>query len=503
MTKRSASFMNKKWISLMILFSVILGCASCGNDEGNPGKGTDSQNPDASVSGSKTDATEKINLESSGVEIKDFGGAEFVVLSNNVPNHAHTWKMFDPDELNADAMNDAMYNRNKKIEAKYNIEISVVYSSDLKTDLTKSINSQENTYSTAFGSMNTLYKLAREGMLLNFFDMTKLDTSAEWWDQSLVEGLTYKNKLYTLTGDISPALNSRVFTLVFNKDLCASLGLELPYQYVLDGTWTIDRFNKYISDVNLDLNGDSQMDFEDRWGFLSEEGCAYMMYFSGGGEVTTMNKSGELEISFNSERNVELAAKALRVATDSSKTLMANPYAKQNNDDWSTVTNWFAGGGALFRSTALEPVPRDLRSLDVNFGIVPFPKLDEAQKRYYTLPAVDAMVFSVPVSADPEFAGLILEALSAESVSTVSPAFYDLCLDGKAVRDDESMDMLDIIFDSKRFDFGLINGIGNVTGRLIELEKKGQTDIASSNASALESAATELSKLNDQLSTQD
>ena len=58
---------------------------------------------------------------------------------------------------------------------------------------------------------------------------------------------------------------------------------------------------------------------------------------------------------------------------------MAEPYVEQNGGSWSAVTSWFSNGGALFRSSVLEPVPRDLRSLDVNFGILPFPELDENQ----------------------------------------------------------------------------------------------------------------------------
>ena len=71
------------------------------------------------------------------------------------------------------------------------------------------------------------------------------------------------------------------------------------------------------------------------------------------------------------------------------------------------MTSWFSNGGALFRSSVLEPVPRDLRSLDVNFGILPFPKLDENQDKYYTLPEEYSLVFSTQVTADADFASLI------------------------------------------------------------------------------------------------
>ena len=81
------------------------------------------------------------------------------------------------------------------------------------------------------------------------------------------------------------------------------------------------------------------------------------------------------------------------------------------NDRWGFLSQ---NGGALFRSSVLEPVPRDLRSLDVNFGILPFPNLDENQDKYYTLPEEYSLVFSIPVTADADFASLIMEALAAK-----------------------------------------------------------------------------------------
>ena len=143
----------------------------------------------------------------------------------------------------------------------------------------------------------------------------------------------------------------------------------------------------------------------------------------------------------------------------------------------------------------LEPIPRDLRSLDVNFGIVPFPKLDENQDQYYTLAEEYSRVFSVPVTADAECSSLILEALSAESVSTVTPAFYDVVLDGKAVRDEESKEMLDIIFANKVFDIGFLGNVANFKTMMLNLEKQDSTNVTSQFASVLSSAEAALEKI--------
>ena len=45
---------------------------------------------------------------------------------------------------------------------------------------------------------------------------------------------------------------------------------------------------------------------------------------------------------------------------------------------------------------------------------------------------------------------------------TLTPAYYDITLQGKAVRDEESADMLDIIFASRIFDLGNMYQLGDV-----------------------------------------
>jgi hypothetical protein len=48
--------------------------------------------------------------------------------------------------------------------------------------------------------------------------------------------------------------------------------------------------------------------------------------------------------------------------------------------------------------------------------------------------------------------GFMLEAISAESRYTVIPAHHDVQLQGKFIRDEESSEMLDIIFNSVVWD---------------------------------------------------
>ena len=55
--------------------------------------------------------------------------------------------------------------------------------------------------------------------------------------------------------------------------------------------------------------------------------------------------------------------------------------------------------------------------------------------------------------------GKIVEALSAESHKKLVPAYYEVSLKTKYSRDEESVRMLDLIFEGVVYDFGLLYAI--------------------------------------------
>jgi hypothetical protein len=119
-----------------------------------------------------------------------------------------------------------------------------------------------------------------------------------------------------------------------------------------------------------------------------------------------------------------------------------------------------------------------------DYGIVPMPKADEAQDRYYTLAPDQVIVYGLPITLPEERVGnvgIFLEAFASESFSTVKPAYYEIALTGKYVNDEESVGMLNLITDSLYIDPAILY-IGmspiNVT-TLRTILGSGQNNIAS------------------------
>ncbi len=97
--------------------------------------------------------------------------------------------------------------------------------------------------------------------------------------------------------------------------------------------------------------------------------------------------------------------------------------------------------------------------MEFDYGIIPYPKWDEAQPKYYT--SVDGSHEGLVVLKsiqEHEFVGIISEALNAESWKRVVPAYYDISLKYKGARDEQSVAMLDLIVEGRIFDFGYVYG---------------------------------------------
>ena len=135
---------------------------------------------------------------------------------------------------------------------------------------------------------------------------------------------------------------------------------------------------------------------------------------------------------------------------------------------------------SLFTADTFEFASKYLRDFETDYGIIPYPKWDEKQEEYYTMVDGGHEGIAIPVSvADPDFVGTITEALNAESYKRTIPVYYDIVLKTKGSRDEESVTMLDMIFDGRIFDFGYVYGeFGAAFWPQFLIEKK-SPDIAS------------------------
>lgn len=143
--------------------------------------------------------------------------------------------------------------------------------------------------------------------------------------------------------------------------------------------------------------------------------------------------------------------------------------------------------------------PRDDRDTDLEYGFLPYPKWDEAQENYCnTMHAYGTSWMCIPSSVkDTEQSGAIMESLSYYGQKLVNPAYYEITLEGKTIRDEESADMLDIIFETRFFDVGFYYQVGGYNNILFDMFYGGNTNFGSQFKASEKAVAKQLEKIDE------
>jgi len=487
--------MNRKLKYLLCLIAAIAASAllsGCGGDDtANTPSDTTAQNTADTTSADTAPAeTTRQPLE---VPSGDYGGVEFNIMSPVRGETGSRNQFLDfawSDDRAGDLINDAVYARNLAVEEAFNVKITNQENDNVLNSARPLILSGDEEYEVMQPNINDGFTLGMEGLFVDFFEMPGIDLDNPWWDHAIVRDLALCGKLYTATGDISMADEELNYAVFFNKALIDTYNLDDMYQLVRDDKWILDKMEEMATTVTHDLNGDGLLTSDDVYGILSNYSTASVWFFSFGGQMATINEDGVPEIVIMNERNVKMLE---RMAN-----LFQNKQAFLNADDakdtWTGLDNMLMEDRGLFRIGSIYDITH-YRSMVNDFGILPYPKLDENQEDFYHLIATNvAAGIAVPITnTDLERTGILLEALAYGSKDTVTKAYYDINLYTKVARDEESGEMLDIIFSTKRYDIAYAFGWGNFNKMLDNSVRPGG-NFTTLYAAAEESAQAQLEK---------
>ena len=254
-------------LSLAILMSSLL-LASCGASDssgGNPSNsGETSQSADAT-----TDTTAPEYVYPS----ETYDGKALRIF-----NIDQLWDMYvdlDQAELTGEALDDAVYERNRRVEDKLGCVIEEKEIANESNDLAKylkkamdTILAGEDSYDVMYLPMSTNIAIVTDGYLMNLLDVHGLNLGETWWDQDVIKPSTFGDKLYFATNSMHLMAFDGTWCIFFNEDMMANKGLELPYDTVREGKWTLDTFGTYLT-AAANLNGD------DAFGWKDGNNCVY------------------------------------------------------------------------------------------------------------------------------------------------------------------------------------------------------------------------------------
>ena len=468
--KKSRVKITKLLTALLIALAMVLALAACGetgggsNDGGNNNSaGNDGANQADGSQDEQETATERIYPE---LEAKDFGGYEFVFLSRTINNPDWAeWNHRDltAEEENGDTINDAVYLRNTKIEEKYNIKITELVNEHpaIYSNITKAVKAGDDIYDAVGMHVNQFAPLAQNGNLVNIFTIPNIDLTKPWWDQGTVRDLSIINKLFVVQGDLLVIDNDAMEAMIFNKAVLQDNGLESPYDIVKRGEWTFEKLIEMGRGIAKDLNGDGTMYIQDdMFGYILQGDTANSFYVSGGEKICSKDENDYPIITFGSERGYKITEFLSEMLSDTENSVNLHSY-ENKFPIYDEQVKMFSENRALFSWIRMRIVER-LRGMEMDFGILPLPKLDKNQEKHITHmnPHTGAGI-SIPVTAgDFDRTGMILEDLAAESRYTLQPAYYEINLKGKYARDDDSYEMLEIILANTAHDIGYVYDFG-------------------------------------------
>lgn len=483
-------------LSVSLLSSSMLACR---DSEKNPEETTNQETETASIT---EETTESMDLAAANVPTdKDYNGHTFQFLITG--NTENTWQKNDflADKENGEAFNDARYQRNRRIEERFNVKI--------KTDeqyggtkgagtgfmaIQKAVMAGDTSYDAGMIAGYDCASLSSSGYLYDLNTLPYLDMTQRWWDQRIAEDLTIHDKLFYTTGDISTADNDATLAILFNKKIVQDHDIADPYQMVIDGTWTIDAMTAMGKGIASDLNGDSKYDKNDMFPAIIWDDTMMGIINAAGEKCVTVEKDGSLSLTLYNDRVLLMFEKFRDTYYDETQ---AYAYQRVSYDITDPV-NMFANNQALFFMQMLDLVTY-FRDMKTDFGILPLPKLDADQDRYYaTISPWHSVFLCVPsVQEDAERTGIILESLAAESYNLVTPAYYEKTLVGKYIRDEQSEEMLDIILSSHVYDLGWFYQIGTYNDEVLFLWWYKKEDFTSMYEKKYKLAMKNLEKINE------
>ena len=256
----------------------------------------------------------------------------------------------------------------------------------------------DNNYDAAMIGTYDVATLAYNGYLHNLNDIPNLDLTKPYWDQRANEDLSINGKMYYTTGDISVADNRATYVLFFSKNMVAKYGLDNPYDLVNNNEWTLEKFGEMVKSVGADENNDGIYDKNDTFGLLTPRDTNVAILAAANERICTINDAGQIELTFYSERIVNLYDRYLDIVSDPSHTYnyqynYVTGERKMNATDEERV-GMFNTDHALFYSHTMFYMDH-LRDIESDFGILPYPKFDKEQEKVRQ--SGERMAFSVPL----------------------------------------------------------------------------------------------------------
>jgi uncharacterized protein YrzB (UPF0473 family) len=490
-------------LSILMILGVLLmaGCGKDGSDSTTTkkpaGQQTTGGNQDNDSTSSSDDQGDTIANDPyqkmNGYEDISFGGREFVIHgADGESDGFNSAKEIYSEE--ADAISVAVRQRNSLIESFYDCKIKGVASPNPAGDASTDITGNQHTLDL-YTHHYSITGVAGGGNAYNLLDIgsRSIDFSQPWFDQQYVNSYTIKNSagketLYSIVGNFALTTYDCTHAIVYNKTVYQNdddINSIDIYDLVRNKKWTMDQFQFMIKNVAVDAAGGPEIDSQggDVSGWIRTTHASHGLHAASGLSIL---KTTNGVITFDVDKNTETWTNVINKAIE----IWAMPEGQ--TVAYSVIPQTLASGNALFASEILGSSLGNLKDLDAEIGLLPYPLFSETQENYAHYVDNHVYSYSIPVSVpDPDTVADFLAVYAFHS-QIVREAYinvyaYDYC------SDPQSAEMLGIILDTMTYDPGYLSA--NLEGEISNFIQSGGNKVAQFAAKRAASANEWIGKL--------
>ena len=486
---------HTRLISLLCALLITAGFVSCGDNK-QTSKET-SQNADQS-SADETTAGEYTYPE------KDLDGREFTFYSPDVQFNCYI--RVDFEEQSGEKLDDAVYNRNRSIENRYNCtikEYKAPFNNEWSTgqqkmirEVTQMVMTNDSQWDAAYLPLYFQPSIINEGYFVDLNTIPTLQLGEKWWDNVINDELSVNGHIYAASSPLQFMSLDLAWVLLFNEDIMTDRGMEFPYELVRQGKWTLDEFNKMVSGA-ASLNGADSYNWNIEspafYGIAAHPESPDALIFSAGNRMVT-KEGGDYVFTGSTDKMFTTIDKLVTIFDKKSGNSVSGS-STLKDIGIPLYIYVFSNDNSLFLTAELK-ASLELRNMKSNFGLVPMPKYDEGQEKYITYVNPITCLLTIPsTNPDLEGTGVLLDVLTYESYRDCLPIYYDITVSQKGLRNEDSIEMLNIVRENRSTQMSAFYGItSELNKNLANVVTQGSGKAASIIASASNKITDNLNK---------
>lgn len=425
----------KKLFIILLAFATLLTAVACsgnGNDNSNT-------NPQQSED------------EDYPLPIVNYNGAEFrVSLMHSGAGHE-----FYIESDSTSPTESALYRRNVTVQDRYSVKITPVITGGKgefghTTAIVNTILAEEDDYDLVTSYAFAAGPLIMNTCLLDLGGMENINLDASYWVKDINDKFIIEDHLYTAVGDTSVFSLMYTYAMMFNRSKGDAYEItEEVFEKIDNMEWTIDYFSTLVSGIHDDIDNVPGKSYDDFYGFRAETETNLDNY-NFAFDIPMMDNSAENESVVEFVYGGERLAKAVDKIVD---LYWSNSGSVVSGDHIAAFTQ----GKAMFSTILLNDCFTYLKNMEDDYIILPYPMLDDTQDGYRTGMMDNYHVMGIPKTVtNVDMVSLITEALNYEGEKTLYKVYFEESLQGKFVRDERTIEMLNILLEGRTADFGTL-----------------------------------------------